>query len=149
MTATPAVEPIPPRKKLSKKQRIQVFDQCGGICWICELPIDGTKEAWEAEHPHARGRGGSDDIKELKPAHVDCHKPKTAEDKRVMAETVRIRAKHLGVDKAIAPDRPMQGKPLPTTRKAAARAARGHKPSSPPRALYRDVEPATAREGRG
>lgn len=63
------------------------------ICHICEGIIDPVRDEWEAEHviPHAFGG------EELKPAHVKCHKRKTADDVGRIAKSKRASDKHLGI----------------------------------------------------
>ena len=74
-----------------------------------------------------------------------CHATKTAEqDVPAIAKAKRREAAHLGI-KPISPDKPIVSAPLPTTRKAAARAARGHKQSLPPR-LPPGFEPASPKK---
>lgn len=137
MTAIEPVPVIPKRKSPTKAQRVRIFDAAGGVCHLCGQPIKHG-EKWEAEHVKARGRGGADSLTNYKPAHIDCHKPKTVEDVRVIAKTNRTRAKHLGI-KRVGPQPEIKSPPMATTPKAAARAARGHKPSLPPLQLFRDA----------
>ena len=84
------------RPSLSTAQRVRLFDLHGGICHLCGGKIDGTREAWEIEHILARGLGGEDTDENMKPAHVNCHKPKTADDRQKMAKADRQRKKHIG-----------------------------------------------------
>ena len=88
------------RKPLTRKQRIELFEQHGGICHICGTKIHASRgEAWEVEHVEALEISGRDDWDNLRPAHVKCHKVKTAEDVKVIAKCNRRKAKHLGIKK--------------------------------------------------
>lgn len=88
----------PPRKSLTRNQRAELFLEHGGICHICKCRIHAERgERWEVEHVEAREISGRDDWGNLRPAHVKCHKVKTAEDKRVIAKCNRIRNRHLGI----------------------------------------------------
>lgn len=84
------------RPTLSAKERTRLFLLHGGVCHLCTRRI-APGEEWQVEHPQARALGGADVDDNMKPAHVDCHKPKTARDVAMMAKINRVRAKHLGV----------------------------------------------------
>jgi 5-methylcytosine-specific restriction endonuclease McrA len=98
------------RKSLSRNQRVQIWDTNKGICHICGLPI-WLGEKWDADHVIPRGLTGSDALDEYKPAHVDCHKCKTKSDNRTVKKAVRVRAKHVGVEKT-------GGKAMPGTKRS-------------------------------
>lgn len=90
----------PLRKSLTRNQRAELFLEHGGICYLCGCIINaGRGEAWEVEHVQAREISGRDDWANLRPAHVDCHKVKTKEDKAIIAKCNRVRNKHLGIRK--------------------------------------------------
>jgi len=84
-----------PRRSLTTLQRARLFEGHGGICYLCGEKIK-IGEAWEDEHIIARELGGSDDWDNRAPAHVGCHKPKTAEDRKLIAKSNRVRANHIG-----------------------------------------------------
>ncbi len=84
------------RRSWTMLRKAAVFQAHGGICHLCGEKIDGTRERWDLEHIIAIARGGADDESNVAPAHVDCHKPKTAEDRRLMAKEARVKAKHIG-----------------------------------------------------
>jgi 5-methylcytosine-specific restriction enzyme A len=86
------------RPTWSAKDRAEIFRDNGGVCHICTRKI-APGEAWEVEHPKARGLGGSDKKADMRPAHVDCHKPKTANDIRIMRKADRQMKKGLGLKK--------------------------------------------------
>jgi 5-methylcytosine-specific restriction endonuclease McrA len=85
-----------PRKHISTKERARLFMLHGGVCHICGIKIDGVREKWDVEHVLALELGGEDDDWNRKPAHFLCHKPKTADDIRMIRKSDRVRAKHLG-----------------------------------------------------
>lgn len=89
-----------PRKSLTRNQRAELFLEHGGRCYLCGCIINaGRGEAWEVEHVEAREISGRDDWANLRPAHVDCHKVKTKEDKAIIAKCNRVRNRHLGIRK--------------------------------------------------
>ncbi len=86
-------------RRMSTTRRARIFATAEGVCHICGLTIDGTRERWDAEHviPYALTRDDSDD--NLKPAHERCHRgagSKTSADVKVIAKAVRVAAKHSG-----------------------------------------------------
>lgn len=89
-----------PRKSLTRNQRAELFLEHGGICHLCNTRIQAERgEAWEVEHVEAREISGRDDWANLRPAHVACHKVKTATDKAIIAKCNRVRNRHLGIKK--------------------------------------------------
>jgi 5-methylcytosine-specific restriction endonuclease McrA len=84
------------RRSLSARERLRLFNLYGGICHLCETKIDGTREAWEIEHPLALALGGEDDDENMRPAHVKCHKGKSADDIGMIRKADREKARHLG-----------------------------------------------------
>ena len=83
-------------RRMSTTRRLRIFERARGLCHICERPIDGTREAWEAEHviPYALTRDDSD--ANLAPAHVACHARKTKGDVSAIAKAKRVAAKFTG-----------------------------------------------------
>ena len=96
------------RRRLTRNERLQIFEDSGGVCHICEQQINAG-EPWEADHPEPLWMGGDDSPEALRPAHIHCHKRKTADDKKRIAKTKRIRQKHLGIGK-------IQSRPMPGTK---------------------------------
>lgn len=95
------------RRKLTRLQRVKIYDAAGGTCCLCRLPIDAERgERWVIEHVKPLWQGGADDSTNMKPAHYQCAIDKTAGEAPVKAKGDRVRAKHLGVRK---PGRPMPG----------------------------------------
>lgn len=96
-----------PRRHISTAERVRIFEREGGRCHICGQKIDGTREAWEVEHPIMHAMGGSDKEEDLRPAHKrGCHLEKTKQDLADLAKAKRRHARHIG---AKAPSR----NPLP------------------------------------
>lgn len=95
------------RRTWTAKRKLAVFEAHGGRCHICGEKIDGTREPWELEHIVPIALGGADDETNAAPAHVSCHKPKTARDVAQIAKANRVRAKHNGAKAA--PKSPLPG----------------------------------------
>jgi 5-methylcytosine-specific restriction protein A len=96
------------RKSFNRKDRARIFNAAMGVCHICLGKI-GVGEAWEVEHiiPYALTQDNSDG--NLAPAHVKCHRVKSADDATNLAKAERRRAKHNGSwpkSKAKMPSRP-------------------------------------------
>ena len=75
-------------------------DESGRIyleCHICGGRIDPAREAWEADHVVRHSVGGSDDVANIMPAHVKCHRIKTSEDVRENAKGKRVSEKYYGI----------------------------------------------------
>ena len=83
-------------RRMSPSRRARIFAAHDGVCHICGLPIDGTRDRWEVEHvvPYALTRDDSDD--NLAPAHVACHAGKTPLDVAQIAKAKRVERKHIG-----------------------------------------------------
>ncbi|WP_457091064.1 HNH endonuclease [Microvirga sp. P5_D2] len=96
---------IDDRPSLSDKKRRELFLMHKGVCHLCGLKIDGTRERWEVEHVIPRSMLGklADTDDNMKPAHVGCHKIKTAEDKGNLARAVRREDRHKGVHRSKTP----------------------------------------------
>jgi 5-methylcytosine-specific restriction enzyme A len=83
------------RKPLTALQRAKMFRDHDGICCICKQPI-GVKDIWLDEHIKPLGMGGTNDMSNRGPAHIDCAKAKTKDDKGQIAKAKRREAKHIG-----------------------------------------------------
>ena len=84
------------RKRFSRKDRERILDANDHRCHICKGKIDDD-QAWEIEHviPWKLTRDDSD--KNLRPAHIKCHKRKTHKvDRPAINKAERMRAKHRG-----------------------------------------------------
>lgn len=75
-----------PRKKMTKQRAAAIFLDKKGICFICRTQIRAHVDKWFIEHPEAVNLGGSDDDKDLWPAHTRCKPGKDAEDAGKIAE---------------------------------------------------------------
>lgn len=81
-----------PRVRLSQKERLTIFFERGGICYLCTRKL-GPKDEWQIEHPHALMNGG----KESQRKEVVCgwcHPPKTAADHKQAKKTRDIAKRH-------------------------------------------------------
>ncbi len=87
------------RKKLTPNQRVSIFHRDNGVCYLCGLPVDPLKQKWDCDHVEPRYFTGSDDLKEFRLAHNECHKDKTREDIKIISKSKRIQQKELGVKK--------------------------------------------------
>jgi 5-methylcytosine-specific restriction endonuclease McrA len=92
------------RRSMTPLRRARIFDTHGGTCHLCGLKI-AVGEAWEVEHIVALELSGDDTDGNLAPAHVACHREKTADDAGRIAKARRVRAKHIGAHrpKAVIP----------------------------------------------
>lgn len=97
-----------PRRKLSTRDRLAVFERAGGICVLCSRKI-AAGERWIAEHIRALGLGGEDAPDNMAPAHEACARAKTNGrdgDLARIAKAKRVKAKHIGAHRSA---RPMPG----------------------------------------
>lgn len=99
------------RGRLTKKQRLAVYENNGGRCHICGQRIRGG-EAWEADHyKKAVAQGGTSNIEDFKPAHKGCHAVKTKADNKATNKAKRVKQKHLGIWEP-------KGKPMPGSKRS-------------------------------
>lgn len=87
------------RRHLSTRARLDLFQRWNGVCHICEGRIQAG-EKWEAEHVIPLAQGGEDGGDNLRPAHVKCHKAKSASDATNTARAIRRQAFHIGAKAA-------------------------------------------------
>ncbi len=87
------------RRPISTSKRVRIFLEASGICHLCKLKIDESKQPWHCEHVTPLWLGGLDDPSNLRPAHVDCHASKSADEAPQRAKSNRIRARRLGIKK--------------------------------------------------
>jgi len=121
------------RRSFSKKDRARIFAASAGVCHLCKGQIQ-VGEAWEVEHviAYALTRDNSDE--NLRPAHVKCHRDKTAVDVPAIAKAKRREAKHAGFTR---PAGRLQSAPFPKPDKAARRAERAAaRPSLAPKQMF-------------
>jgi 5-methylcytosine-specific restriction endonuclease McrA len=105
------------RKRFTPFQRLKLFERHHGVCALCGLKIDGTKEKWEIDHGRALGLLGKDEEDNLFPVHAWCHKKKTADDQARIVKAKRQKAKFIG---AYVPKRRWASRPLGHGRKQSA-----------------------------
>ena len=72
-------------------------------CHLCGTPIDPAKNptGWEAEHVIRRVLSRDDGADNIRPAHTECHKPKTANDNRENAKGKRVSDRHFGIKRSM------------------------------------------------
>lgn len=85
------------RRRISARERMQIFTDAGGTCHLCGQKIDGTHDRWDVEHVIALEMGGDDHGDNLKPAHQSCHRAKTAEDVGQIAKAKRMQQRSAGI----------------------------------------------------
>lgn len=95
-----------PRRRIPERERLAIFGKHEGRCHICGDKIN-SGQAWDVEHIIPLGLGGSDDQDNLAPAHVNCHKGKTATDHGAIAKAKRMRKRQMGIRKE--PRNPLNG----------------------------------------
>lgn len=94
------------RRAMTKARRVRIFLRDNGMCCLCTRQIR-RGEAWIIEHPDAVALGGSDDDKDLHPAHETCRRVKDKEDAAKIAKRNRI------VDQGYAGEGKRKGRPIP------------------------------------
>lgn len=99
------------RRHISTSERVRIFSKAGGRCHICGCDIR-LGDPWDVEHIIPLAQGGEDGGDNTAPAHIACHRTKTAKDAADTAKCKRREASHLG---ARAPSR----SPLPFGRQSA------------------------------
>lgn len=90
------------RRSLTTRQRVGVFDRCGGLCHICGQKVQAG-ERWELEHVRPLALDGADDESNWSVAHVACHRVKTRDDQGRIAKALRQRAKDIGIRRSKRP----------------------------------------------
>jgi 5-methylcytosine-specific restriction enzyme A len=96
-----------PRKKITNKERAEIFLRAEGNCHLCGMTIR-PGEDWDVSHPETGlWAGGSDDRAVLKPAHRKCHKRHTAGETTQRAKEARVQQKYIGAFQKTG--RPMPG----------------------------------------
>jgi 5-methylcytosine-specific restriction enzyme A len=100
-----------PRKKISNKERAEIFMREKGKCHLCGIVIH-PGQAWDVSHPETGlWAGGSDDRTILKPAHRKCHRDHTREEAMQRSKEARVRQKHIGAFQK-------KGPPIPGSRRS-------------------------------
>lgn len=85
-------------------------------CYLCGVAIDvalsatrNSPHAWEAEHVIRRVLSKDDSPSNILPAHVSCHKPKTARDTTENSKGKRVHDKHYGITRKQGFRKPPEG----------------------------------------
>lgn len=89
------------RGRLSRRDRLSVWEAHGGVCVLCGNKINPT-DKWVVEHIRALALGGLDTKDNMGPAHHFCAAEKTAGnsgDIAKIAKAKRRKARHLGIRK--------------------------------------------------
>lgn len=84
------------RRSFTRSQRIDVLHANSGQCHHCHQTINPAREEFEVEHVVPLALGGTDDVSNLKPIHLHCHREKTRSDVKKIAKAKRVKAKHEG-----------------------------------------------------
>ena len=92
-----------PRRALSRRDRLAVWEAHKGVCCICGVKIDGVRERWIVEHVRALELSGEDSRENMAPAHERCGIEKTRDDHARAAKAKRVKARHIGIRKAKRP----------------------------------------------
>lgn len=101
---------VTPRKRLTNKQRMELFLRHKGICCLCGLKIDGVREMWD-EHINPLWLNGDNSAENRGPAHVKCARAKTAEEATERADGRAVAEQHFGAKRA-------KTKPMPCGRRS-------------------------------
>lgn len=92
---------VHPRVSVPKNKAVEIFDASKGVCGLCGLKIYAPKEKWHVAHIKARAMGGSNEKKNLKPAHDTCNLEENYKEViPQVAQAKRRRAAHLGAENA-------------------------------------------------
>lgn len=86
---------VEPRKRLTDKQRLELFIRHNGICCVCGHKIDGVREMWD-EHVNPLWLNGDNTAENRAPAHAKCARGKTAEEATTRAKVRSVAEKHFG-----------------------------------------------------
>jgi 5-methylcytosine-specific restriction endonuclease McrA len=84
-----------PRRKLTTKERLSVWERDKGHCAICGRKL-APGDVWQADHPRALGLGGPDCLELLRVICSWCYPEKNADDTRRIAKAKRGKARHVG-----------------------------------------------------
>ncbi len=87
------------RRRLTRLQRVRIFDAAHGRCILCGLKINASRgEAWEVAHRVSLWAGGTDTPDNMGPAHRrPCHRGMTDSETPARAKETRQRASFLGI----------------------------------------------------
>ncbi len=120
--------------KVPAHVRLRIFTNSGGVCHISGRKI-APGEKWELEHLRPLSEGGAHCESNLRPALVEPHKAKTAEEARRRAKADRAKLAHIGA--AEPPRNPIKSRGFPPAAKPELKIK---KRPLPPRPMYEDVK---------
>lgn len=126
-----------PRRSMSPRRRLRIWEAHKGRCHICDQPIQ-TGEPWDVEHIRPLALGGEDTDANCAPAHRKCHRGKG--DATRIAKAKRSKARHIGVVKD-GPRMPRRDFPMTRSRaeKLAKRVRKDELPTLPQRQIYKEA----------
>lgn len=93
---------VEPRKRLTDKQRLEMFVRHDGRCCICGGKIDGVHEMWD-EHVNPLWLNGDNSAENRAPAHVRCARTKTAAEATKRAKGRDVAERHFGAKRSKRP----------------------------------------------
>jgi len=85
-----------PRKPLTPRQRLKLFEDHNGICGLCNQPILAG-EKWRDEHLRALGLGGTNDLDNRAPVHIRCAEAKDPVDMASINKAKAVKRHALGI----------------------------------------------------
>lgn len=97
---------VEPRRRMTAKQKVEMFVRHGGVCCICGHKINSVHEAWD-EHINPLWLDGDNGADNRAPAHEKCAREKTGREARVRSGVRAVAEKHMGA--RTAKTRPMPG----------------------------------------
>lgn len=113
-----------PRKSFTPKQRLELFVEKKGICYLCGQKITGD---FDVEHIRSLAMGGTNDWNNLDVCHpinseeFSCHRDKTNKDLELLKKPRRLAKKHTGTytrkKKKIQSNPIIQSRGFPKTKK--------------------------------
>lgn len=118
-----------PRKRLTTRDRLSIWETHKGICCICNVAIDGVREKWIVEHRRALELGGADTRDNMAPAHFHCAAVKTQNDHSMAAEAKARKAIQINANAQNPRGFPKVAKPPRISRH----------PKLPPPRIYEDI----------
>lgn len=88
--------PTTPRRRLSDRERLRVWERCAGTCQgPCKRKL-APGDGWQADHPRALGLGGEDNPDLLVVLCEWCYPTKNKDDASRIAKAKRGKARHIG-----------------------------------------------------
>lgn len=74
---------VPDRPKLSRKEKVAIWNRVNGICWWCGKPVALEGLGVEYDHKLPRELSADDNPENLYPMHAQrCHERKTLDEDR-------------------------------------------------------------------